>query len=131
MSQITWKYVKSLKNPNIITEVEQEFGIVIPQDLKEIIEKFNNGRPSLNEFDTTLSKGNEFKKLLSFNAEDIENVFDFKNIETNIQGLFPFASNSSGNLICLYEGKIVYWIHETDSLENISDTFTEFLNSLY
>ncbi|KAE9534121.1 hypothetical protein A1D25_07135 [Ursidibacter arcticus] len=131
MKDINWKYVKPLENHNIITEFENQHNVLIPEDLKSIIKQFNNGRPSLNQFDIPSEKGKVFKKLLSFNTNDTENVFDFLDIETDITSLIAFASDPSGNLICLKDNKIFYWKHETDEIEKIADTFSELLENLY
>ena len=128
---ITWRYVKPISSETAISDVEKKKNIMLPADLKEIIKKYNNGRPSLKLFDLGTEKEKEFKKLLSFNKEDVENIFGFLNIDTKIQGLLPFASDPSGNLICLYQDKIYYWEHESDSIKYLADTFTDFLNKLY
>ncbi|MGC6248227.1 SMI1/KNR4 family protein [Bisgaard Taxon 45] len=131
MKEINWKYVKPLKNNNAITELENKIEQILPEDLKKTIKNFNNGRPSCKQFDTPSIKGCEFKKLLSLNTEDTENIFDFLKIDTNIHGLLPIASTPSGDLVCLHENKIVYWYHETDRVEYLASSFREFLNSLY
>lgn len=131
MTEITWKYVKPLKAQDAITNVETEIGISLPTDLKDIIEKYNNGRPSRKLFDTSTEKELEFKKLLSFNSDDIENIFEFLHIDTQLKGLVPLASDPGGNFICLYKDKIVYWNHENDTTEFLANTFSEFLNKLY
>ena len=129
--EITWRYVKPITSITAISDIERQKSIMIPADLKDIIKKYNNGRPSLKNFDVGIEKEKEFKKLLSFNKDDIENIYGFLRIDTKIQGLLPFASDPSGNLICLYQNKIYYWRHESDTVEYLSDTFTDFLNKLY
>ena len=131
MTQLTWKYVKPIKDINAIANFENKSGIKFPDDLKEIIIRFNNGRPSNKYFDTENEKECEFKKLLSFNIDDSENIYNTLGFETKFKNLIAFASNSSGNLICLYEGKIVYWKSETDQIEPLSETCTQFLEKLY
>lgn len=131
MSSLTWKYVKELKNESAIENFEKNQQVHIPNDLKEIISKYNNGRPSLRYFDLGNEKGIEFKKLLSFNSDDKENIFEFLSIDSQHSGLLPFADDISGNLLCLYKGKIYFWNHESDTLTFLADTFSEFLATLY
>ncbi|OOF88611.1 hypothetical protein BKG94_05575 [Rodentibacter ratti] len=131
MTELTWKYVKPIKDKNALINFEKNAGIQFPNDLKEIIFKFNNGRPSNKYFDTVSEKECEFKKLLSLNTDDTENIYDFLGLDTQFKSLVAFASNSGGNLICLYQGKIVYWKHESDQIEPLADTFSEFLEKLY
>ena len=131
MTQLTWKYVKPIKDVNALADFEKKVGVQFPNDLKEIINQFNNGRPSNKYFDTTNEKECEFKKLFSLNPDDVENIYSTLEFDTQFKNLIAFASNSFGNLICLYDGKIVYWKHETDEIEPLADTFTEFLAKLY
>ena len=50
-----WKYVKNI-NENEIVEVEKKYNINLPESLKNIILKYNGGRPDRRIFDTTTSK---------------------------------------------------------------------------
>ena len=131
MTQLTWKYVKPIKEQNVIELFEKKADIKFPDDLKAILNQYNNGRPSNKYFDTETEKECEFKKLLSLNVEDSDNIYDVFGFETQFKNLVAFASNSGGNLICLYEGKIVYWKSETDQIEPLSEIFTQFLEKLY
>lgn len=131
MTTLTWKYVKPLQNPMAIEEFEAKYNVSFPSDLKEIIKAYNNGRPSLKIFDSESTKEHEFKKLLSFNSEDIENIYSFVDIKSEVKGFLPFANDPAGNLIGLYNDKIYYWLAEFDRIEYLSDSFTEFLNKLY
>lgn len=131
MSKLIWNYVKPLNQVNSVELFEQTYQVVFPDDLKEIIKTFNNGRPSLKVFDIGTLKEREFKKLLSFNLEDMENIYDFLNLDSNKVGFIAFANDPAGNLIGLYNGKIYYWLHESDELLFLADTFTQFLGTLY
>lgn len=129
MSEITWRYVKTIKNEKSIDEFESKF-CALPKDLLECMRQNNGGRPSLSSFDLKNEKEKEFKTLLSFNEDDVENIFEAQNL-TKKEGLFPFASDPFGNHLCLYQGKIVFWNHETDDTEILADNFSEFLQKLY
>ncbi|MCL1623430.1 SMI1/KNR4 family protein [Moraxella sp. Tifton1] len=131
MNNLSWKYVKPLTNKDSIGNFEQTYGYSLPNDLKFVVEQFNNGRPNLDTFDTTTEKECQFKKLLSFNPEDTENIYDFLDIETNIKNLIPIANTPSGNLICLHDNQIVYWRHETDDIEFLASSIADFLAKLY
>ena len=128
---ITWKRGSHI-DESVINEVETTFGVSLPDDYKKVIAENNNARPSISTFDTEVSKEHVFKKLLSLKKEDIENVYKAKKILSSVdESLFPIANDPAGNLICLKEGRIVYWLHEDDSIEPIADSFTDFLLSLY
>lgn len=131
MSEITWKYVKELKNEKAIDEFEKEHNISYPQDLKQILIKYNGGRPSLKFYDLPNEKDKEFKTLLSFNEDDIENVYKYYPLDSFDKSLIPFASDPAGNYFVLKDNEIYLWNHETDRVEKISSTFTDFLNNLH
>ena len=128
---ISWRRSSTI-NEEVFDEVENQYGIKLPEDIKKIFLSSNNGRPSVYVFDSPNAKEHVLKKLLSFNKEDIENVYEAKTVVDNDdKSLFPLANDPSGNLICLKESKIVYWHHETGEVEFLANTFTEFLESLY
>lgn len=131
MTELSWKYVKPLQNPNAVEEFETEHNVSFPEDLKEVIKKYNNGRPSLKIFDSESGKEHEFKKLLSFNVYDVENIYSFIDTDRQEKNFIPFANDPAGNLIGLYNGKIYYWLSELDQIEYLADTFTSFLSKLY
>ena len=134
MSILKWKYVKKLKNNNVIKSFESDNSIKLPQDIISCMKENNGGRPDKKTFDTEETKGRVMKSLLSFNADDLETVYDINDIlKKEKENLFPFASDPSGNYIC-YNTKdkdIVLWLHETNKIEKIADSFTSFINMLY
>jgi cell wall assembly regulator SMI1 len=132
MADIMWKYVKPLANKAAVENFEKAKGISLPSDLKLCITMNNGGRPEKNVFDTEQSKGRVFKTLLSFNESDIETIYKFFPLDTKKSSSFiPFASDPGGNFLCLKENKIVLFLHETDTFENVADSFTELLAKLY
>ena len=127
-----WKYVKPTNEDNI-NEVEKILGCDIPKDLKLLILQSNNGRPEFDCFDTEQEKEKQFKKLLSYNKEDLENIFDCIGLFKDLK-LIPFADDPMGNFLCLdsdNNNKVVYWDHETDEKIFVADTLSAFLSSLY
>lgn len=116
----------------LITLAEKEYGILLPEDVKVIVRNNNNGRPSLLCFDSPKSKEHVFKKLLSFKQEDRENIYKARRVLSQIDStMFPIANDSAGNLICVKDGKIVYLLHETNEVEFLANSFSEFLATLY
>lgn len=129
--ELTWKYIKPTTAKKI-KDVEDKIKIKLPKDVKDVILKYNNGRPSLDTFDTDKSKGHQFKKLLSFNKEDKENVYTaISALSKENKKIFPIGSDSSGNYIAISNNKVVFYMHETGKTENIANDFKSFLNKLY
>lgn len=133
MEELKWKYIKPLKDEKSLDIIEEKFNFKIPIDLKECILKNNGGRPSRKVFDTDKSVERVIKTLLSYNENDIENIYRvldiFKKEEID---LLPFAIDPSGNYICVdKENSVVLWNHETNIVEYIAKSFSEFLNRLY
>ncbi|MDR2599314.1 MAG: SMI1/KNR4 family protein [Oscillospiraceae bacterium] len=133
MNTLTWKYVKPLKKANAIEAFESANGIKLPADIVSCVQQNNGGRSDKKIFNTQLSSGRVFKTLLSFNEDDIETVHSAVGIlKEEGQSLVPLASDPGGNYICYdpVDG-IVLWLHETNSVEKITDNFKEFLAKLY
>ena len=128
-SFMNWKYVKQTKKENI-DEVETLLKVSIPENLRKLILEANNGRPEQDTFDTENEQGKQFKKILSYNREDTENVYSCISLFED-SGLIPFADDPAGNFLCLDKGKVIFWNHETSEKEFVSEDLNTFLNNLY
>lgn len=126
-----WKYVKALKDASSIDRFEAEHGFSFPKDLKEILLKYNGGRPPKKYFDTETEKDKEFKTLLSFNDSDIETIYKCYPLDSADKTLVPFASDPAGNYFVLKDNSVWLWNHETDKTVFLASTFTEFLQTLH
>ena len=131
MNNITWKYVKPLVSEGSIAEYEAQTGVALPDDIKGAIQMHNGGRPSLKYYDLPTEKDKEFKTLLSFNRNDVENVFAFYPLDSADGNLVPFASDPSGNFFVIKDGKINLWLHESDTTVFLSESFSGFLETLH
>ncbi|MFA9558150.1 SMI1/KNR4 family protein [Evansella sp. AB-rgal1] len=134
MDKLQWKREKTLTEPNSIKLFEQEKGFSVPTELKELVKKHNGGRPSPNEINTVDGTELEVKGLLSFNKEDVENIYDvvdyFKGNFNNT--LLPFATESGGNFYCinLTNNSIIFWEHETNEQIPVARNLKDFLSRL-
>ena len=126
-----WKYVKTLKDVSSIEKFESEHGISFPKDLKDILLKYNGGRPPRRYFDVGSEKDKEFKTLLSFNESDIETIYKCYPLDSADKTLIPFASDPAGNYFVLKDNAVCLWNHETDKTVFLAPTFTEFLQMLH
>ena len=126
---MNWKYVSPTTLENIFL-VEKKIGYQLPDNLKAVILENNNGRPERDCFDTEFNQGLQFKQLLSFNENDEENIYAYIDFFKK-ENIVPFADDPAGNLICIDQGKIVLWNHETNEKEFIAASLEKFINNLY
>lgn len=117
---ITWKYVKPLKENNLIDGLSGDVAAKLPDKLMACLKKNNGGRPSPKSFDTTMAKGYVFSSLYSFNDDDVNSVSDMLDDLIRVH-LFPVGIESGGNSICYHLGKskMVLLNHETGKTEDI------------
>lgn len=129
-----WKYVKPLKNRNILDEFEKKYSYALPDKFKECVIKNNGGRPSLNTFDTDIESNRVIKSFLSFNNDDKENIWEINEyFSTDCDMKYiAFAIDNFGNLICFSvdDNSIIFYEHEENKIEYIAESFTEYLSIL-
>lgn len=126
-----WKYIKPLKDNSIFENIEKTYNVEIPRYLKEIITKYNGGRPERRLFDTQNSKERVLQGLISYNKEDKANIFIYD--ELLKKGYIPFAITEFGDIICVDNNNqnIELYLHETAGFEKISEKIEEFFKVIY
>lgn len=131
MNTMIWKRGSKI-DESVIKEAEDTFNIKYPEDYKNIVREYNNARPTINTFDTEVSKEHVFKKLLSLKKDDIETVYKAKQVLSSIDNsLIPFGLDPAGNFLCFKNGSIYYWLHEDDTIRKVANNFSDFIDSLY
>lgn len=126
---MNWKYVKPTSFENV-KEIEKLYGIELTDSLKALIFEANNGRPELDTFDTVSGKGKQFKKILSYNKDDTENMYSCIDLFKDTK-LFPFGDDPAGNYICMDGDKVVFFNHESGETEFVANSLKDFIYSLY
>lgn len=127
---MNWRYVKPTTIDRVLS-AEEKYGVILPYDLKRLILQYNNGRPEKNRFNVC-GKDRVFKKMLSYNPGDKENIYPYIDIlREKSADLFPIASDPAGNFICLSNNQIVFWEHELGVKEYICNTISDLLNLLH
>ena len=126
-----WAYVKVLIDNSVFENIERTYNVEIPKYLKEIISKYNGGRPEKRLFDTQNSKEKVLQGLISFNKEDKANIFIYEDLLR--KGYIPFAITEFGDAICVNIDNefIGLYLHEQDKFEYVCDNIEKFLNILY
>lgn len=119
--EITWKYIKPLKDPSAVKNYLKAHKVDLPQRLIKSIEQFNGGRPSEKQIITSSKREYVFKSMLSYNQTDRETIYSvFPDLFKGTH-LFPFASDAAGNFIC-YDMKMKQCVllnHESNQAETI------------
>ena len=127
-----WILGKPLSDSAILERFESEYGIPIPSDLKSCILS-NDGAYPVPDIVRLVNGGEDsVKVLLSYKKDDPENIYAVMPFFMKEYGgtLLPFATSESGDYYCIREGHVVLWTQDGEIL-NVSESFTEFLNSLH
>lgn len=132
MNKIEWQFVQPLEDGRILEDFEFDYYFLIPDEMKELIQKNNAGIPDKGVFDFP-RKGMVLAGLLSFNRGDDETVYTAMKsfVKDGRLTALPFGTDGFGNFVCVRDSKIVFWNHELDIVENIADSLSEFLNMLH
>lgn len=132
MPKITWRRVKPLQQMDAIERFEERYGLSLPEDLKASIKLSNGGRPTPNVFRLHDGSLVDVKVMLSYNEEDVENIF--KVIDSFIEeyggDVIPFASDSGGNYYCIMKEQVVMWLHENNEFISVATSFSDFIDGL-
>lgn len=130
---ITWKYKIDLKDKAVFEKIEKNRGIIIPDDLKMLIEQANAATPSLYKY-MLGSTEKTLGAILSFNKddEDVDLVYTALN-DIDEKNYFPFGIDAFGDYICLdlTDDTVTLWSHEENKFYRTNKTLKEFLDSLY
>lgn len=129
-----WKYVKKLNNEKNIEEFEKLVKIKLPEDYKSFIKKYNGGRPSKKAFKTISGTEHLVKTFLSYNKEDLENIFKTYEYGYDFfdEAYFAIGNDPFGNYILSdKKGRIYYFDLESGKTEFIENSFEQFIESLY
>jgi cell wall assembly regulator SMI1 len=131
-----------------VRAVEQEIGLLFPENYKDFLLTQNGGRPSPNGFPIAGHNIDDFGGIQVFLR--INGDVESSNLDWTYQimygrlpdNLFPIARDDGGDLVCisLYgedAGAVVFWdIHQEtdeptyDNVYHIANSFEEFIESI-
>lgn len=133
-----WDFVKPIKSADLIGEFEKLSGYRFCDSFRKCVLENNEGTPVKYVFDTKETKERVFNYLLSFNREDEVNIWSYLDFWDEpakhlAERYIVFACDPFGNDICFDKtnDKVVFIDHETLTVEEVADSFDEFINSLY
>lgn len=129
-------------------ELENKFGIKLPEDYRNFLKKYNGGYPQPDGFDFANGEdGSSVDKFLEISDSVNESIVEyFNNYKSRIpENYLPIAKDPGGNLILIgvnnTEPKVYYWDHENETEEDdipnmnnmhlIACSFKEFIDNLY
>lgn len=123
-----WKFVIPLQTEDLINRYEEFSGYKFPDTFKEIVKNFNAGKPE--NWIIDLESGNRIlvKKLLSFNTDDKDSIWNIIPEED----ILPFMIDAFGNHICFNKNnnEIIY-VQKSGIKEYIADNIEDFLEKLH
>jgi hypothetical protein len=139
MDNSIWRFVKPLHDEHSISEMEEMIGAKFPEDYVACVKQYNRAYPSIKVFRTAGGIERVFSNLLGFNKDDGASIFVtydlFLTYHEKHKEWLPFAEDPFGNYICFDMSTdpwaVVFWDHETDAVDGVADSFTEFLGMLY
>lgn len=134
-----WILGKNNITQEVFEKIEDDLKVKFPIEYKEIVLSSNGASPEPNIFDTEKMNGRVAEYLLSFDLKEKMNIIETYEIlkDRLPSGIIPIINDPFGNYICLQILKekqtscIVFWEHETNNIEYISESFQSFLNMLY
>lgn len=128
---IQWKYSSPVEESTIIA-VAHSHNVTLPNLLVKMIMEGNNGTPSKRKFFYDNDNNEDiFKTMLSYNPNDIENVYSALAELHGNPSLYPFGNDPGGNLICVKDSKVVLWKHENNIISPVSDSIDSFFEELH
>ena len=95
------KWINYLQLKDSLDSFEKKFNVNLPDDLKDIINKYNKGFPIPNKFVLKDGTKVEFSQMLSFNKNETFSVYNCFMEEMQKKNIVPFAMTSNGSFICI------------------------------
>lgn len=130
---MNWKYKIDVANPNVFSDIEKKYGIVISEELRVFILTTNAATPSKYNFMLGATE-RVLGAILSFNEGemDTDTVYAALSVMED-KSLVPFAIDPFGNYLCYSnkDNKVVFWDHETSGISSTQKGLSEFIDSLY
>lgn len=136
-----WVCGEKLADPKIIEEIEMIIGYQYPSEYKTVVLQNDGGSPEWMIFDTSKTKERVFNNLISFEDGTLDGALEYVLSSGKKQWAFsglkwryvPFGDDPFGNMLCFdrENDHVVFFDHETRKIEEVADSFTEFIDSLY
>ena len=121
---VIFKKANKLKDKSVFKKAELEYGVEMPADLKKFIEMYNGAE----------IKGKHSYEIASFNEGDHSYILNDKDVKFFKQKLkvkfLPLINDGYGNYYGVTsDGKIGFINHDNGKIEEIADTWSNFLTN--
>lgn len=128
-----WKYKIDVSQLSVFDELEKQYGIQFPAELRDFITEHNAATPEKYHF-MVANTEKIFGAVLSVNKgePDTDTIYTALSCVKD-PTYIPFAIDPFGNYICYSseDGAIVFWDHEANRVFSSEKKMNEFINSLY
>ena len=133
MSNILWTFSSPLSDSAAIAALESNYGIVIPAELKKIIQSHNGAHPTPDRCTIPKWGTTNVKMLLSYNRDDPETIYDVIDyfMTRTHKRLIPFATDSGSGYFCMKDSLVVYTADEELFPITVAESFASFLTKLF
>ena len=128
-----WKYKIDVLSLGVFEEIEENYGINFPNELREFFIKHNATTPEKYHFMVGTTE-RVFGAVLSVNKGEVDTDSIYVALDSiTDKNIIPFAIDPFGNYICYdsSNGKTMYWDHETNITKSTGLSLPEFIDSLY
>lgn len=128
-----WLSVKRPLSISDIEQVERDLGIRFPSDYKKTIGAINGG--ALKDAYVKVPKVGTvpYTRNVSLSKEALASIYSvLPALNKSEITLLPFAGVGNGDYFCfdLQNDSVVFWMHETNKVFSVCDTFTQLLDSI-
>lgn len=123
---MNWKYGEKATEEQLKKYLD--VFLIVPEELKKIVQAENGGRPVLRFINLNEKTEIEFKRLLSIDEKDSENVYLFND---GPKDSVPFGISPSGDVFFIMGSSVYIHNHETQENTIIAESFSAFLNMLH
>jgi len=133
MARIIWKYGKPLSDVKFIENIEKELNVKLPSAYVEIVTQHDNSRPNLDCFKAEKGREYVFGYFFTLKNDDFLRCCKSFMTDCGFPNFMPFADTPNGDDICfdIRDWSIVYVNHETNEIEKVAPSFSDFLEMLY
>lgn len=130
---MNWLSIKKVLSDKELMELENELGITLPADYKDIIGEINGGALKNAVIQHPKVGTIAYSRNVSLNKEAKANIFELLPLfNDDIIRYFPFASVGNGDYYCfdLSNKQVVLYMHECDEYIHVCESFSQLLEML-